>query len=45
MIHVSGLDLQSSIKKETINSKFLTKKHQKSLIDKINKKYKYSLIG
>lgn len=45
MIHVTGLDLQSSVKKESINSKFLTNKHQKALIDKINKKYKYSLLG
>lgn len=45
MIHVSGLDLQSSVKKEAINSKFLSKKHQKSIIDRINKKHKYSLLG
>lgn len=45
MIHVSGLDLQSSVKKEAINSKFLTKKHQKNIIDRINKKHKYSLLG
>lgn len=45
MIHVSGFDLQTSVKKESINSKFLTKKHQKSLLDKINKKVKYSLLG
>ena len=45
MIHVSGLDLQSSVKKEAINSKFLSKKHQKSILDRINKKHKYSLLG
>jgi hypothetical protein len=45
MLHVSGLDLQSSVKKEAINSKFLTKKHQKALLDRIGKKCKYSLVG
>lgn len=45
MIHVTGLDLQSSVKKEAINSKFLSKKHQKTLLDRIGKKCKYSLLG
>ena len=45
MINLSGFDLSTSVKKEQINSKFLTKKHQKILLDKINKKAKYSLLG
>lgn len=46
MIHITGVDLHTSSKKEAaINSKFLTKKNQKILLEKISKKYKYSLMG
>jgi hypothetical protein len=46
MINLQGLELQSPAKKEvSFNSKFLTKKQEKILHDKISKKCKYSLLG
>ena len=46
MISLRGLELQSTVKKETsFNSKWLNKKQNKQLLDRINKKYKYSLLG
>ena len=46
MLSLRGLELQSTVKKETsFNSKWLNKKGSKQLLDRINKKYKYSLLG
>ena len=46
MISLRGLELQSTVKKETsFNSKWLNKKQNKQILDKVNKKYKYSLLG
>ena len=46
MINLRGLELQPTAKKEaSFNSKWLTQKTSKQLLDKINKKYKYSLLG
>jgi hypothetical protein len=46
MISLRGLELQSTAKKEvSFSSKWLSKKQNKQLLDKINKKYKYSLLG
>jgi len=45
MIHIGGLDIKSTKKEPVIASKYLTKKNQKALSEKINRKYKYSLLG
>lgn len=46
MISLRGLQLQSTVKKETgFNSKWLNKAQNKLLTDRINKKYKYNLLG
>lgn len=46
MISLRGLQLQATTKKEVLlNSKWLSKKTSKQLLDRINKKYKYSLLG
>ena len=46
MISLRGLELQSAVKKEaSFSSKWLNKKQNKQIVDKINKKYKYSPLG
>jgi hypothetical protein len=45
MIHITGLDIRTTKKDPTINSKYLTKKNQKILFDRLNKKAKYHLLG
>lgn len=45
MIHISGLDLNSSKKEQGLPSKYLSRKAQKTLMDKIGKKQKCTKLG